>query len=69
MEHAILPPQVVIGVDVGGTFIAIVAIERGAKIVRSEKAPMHIHEFSLNEKADRIFAVGHNKLTRWELEA
>ena len=37
MEHAILPPQVVIGVDVGGTFIDIVAIERGAKIVRSEK--------------------------------
>jgi len=38
------------------------------KIVRSEKAPMHIHEFNLSEKADQIFAVGHNKLARWELE-
>jgi WD40 repeat protein len=39
------------------------------KIIREEKAPMHVHEFALNEKADQIFAVGHNKLARWELEA
>jgi len=38
------------------------------KITRSEKAPMHIHEFNLNETADKIYAVGHNKLARWELE-
>jgi WD40 repeat protein len=39
------------------------------KIIREEKAPMHIHEFAFNEKTDHIFAVGHNKLARWELEA
>jgi len=38
------------------------------KIVRELKAPMHIHEFVLNEKADTLYAVGHNKLARWELE-
>ena len=39
------------------------------KIVRETALPMHVHEFSLNEKADRIFAVGHEKSIRLELEA
>jgi WD40 repeat protein len=38
------------------------------KITRQKKAPMHIHEFNLSEKADTLYAVGHNKLARWELE-
>ena len=36
------------------------------KIVRQEKAPMHIHELALNESSDEILAVGHNRLTRWD---
>ena len=30
---------------------------------------MHIHEFSLNEAADKIYAVGHDKLVRFDLQA
>ena len=37
MKHTIAPPEFVIGVDVGGTFIDIVAIERKGGGVRAEK--------------------------------
>ena len=37
MKHTIAPPEFVIGVDVGGTFIDIVAIERNGGGVRAEK--------------------------------
>ena len=39
------------------------------KITRELKAPMHIHEFNLNEAADKIYAVGHDKLVRFDLQA
>ncbi|MCE9533300.1 MAG: hypothetical protein K8T89_19560 [Planctomycetes bacterium] len=32
------------------------------KLVRQEKVGMHVHHFTLNEGADTIFSVGHNKL-------
>ena len=37
MRHTISSPEIVIGVDVGGTFIDIVAIEKRGGVVRSEK--------------------------------
>ena len=39
------------------------------KITRELKAPMHIHEFNLNEAADKIYAVGHDKLVRFDMQA
>ena len=37
MRYTVSSPEIVIGVDVGGTFIDIVAIEKGGSVVRSEK--------------------------------
>jgi len=39
------------------------------KITRELKAPMNIHEFNLNEAADKIYAVGYDKLVRFDLQA
>jgi hypothetical protein len=30
--------------------------------------PMHVHEFSLNEVANQIFTVGHEKSVRLDLQ-
>ena len=37
MRYTVSSPEIVIGVDVGGTFIDIVAVEKGGGVVRSEK--------------------------------
>lgn len=70
VEHMIFHPEgkwlVAGGGDHGGWLIFV--DPKAMKIVRELKAPMHIHEFALNEKADTLYAVGHNKLARWELE-
>lgn len=38
------------------------------KILRAEKAPMHVHDFTLSESGDTIFAAGHNKLATFEMK-
>ena len=38
------------------------------KVVRSEKAPMHIHSAALNDDATQLFAVGHGKIVVWQVE-
>ena len=50
------------GGDHGGWLVFVDTQEM--KITRELKAPMHIHEFNLNEAADKIYAVGHDKLVR-----
>jgi len=37
------------------------------KVVRSDKAPMHIHAAVLDEAGDRLFACGHGRVVVWEL--
>lgn len=39
------------------------------KVLRTEKAPMHIHDFALSESADMIYAAGHGKAVVWSLQA
>ena len=39
------------------------------KIVRTEKAPMHVHSAALDETGTRLFAVGHGKIAVWELKS
>lgn len=39
------------------------------KVVKSEKAPMHIHAAALDEKPEKLFACGHNKVVAWEVTA
>ena len=38
------------------------------KVIREEKAPMHIHSFAMNESHDTIFGVGHGRIVVWELK-
>lgn len=37
------------------------------KVVRSDKAPMHIHAAALSEDGGKLFAVGHGKMAVWEV--
>lgn len=39
------------------------------KILKQEKAPMHVHAFTFDETYETLFAVGHGKIARWELKA
>jgi WD40 repeat protein len=41
---------------------------KAKKILRQEKVNMHVHHFALNEAADTIYSVGHNKLAIHELK-
>lgn len=54
-----------VGGDNGG-LIQIYDLE-AKKVVKSEKAPMHVHACVLNEAADKLFACGHGKVGVWEL--
>lgn len=37
------------------------------KVLRQEKAPMHVHDFALSEDATALYAVGHNKVAWYKL--
>jgi WD40 repeat protein len=41
---------------------------KAKKILRQVKAPMHVHHFAINEAADTINAVGHNKMAIYEMK-
>ncbi len=38
------------------------------KIIKEEKAPMHVHDLTVNETHDTIYAAGHGKLVVWEMK-
>ena len=39
------------------------------KTLREDTVPMHVHRFVTSESADRLYLVGHNKISIWELSA
>ena len=39
------------------------------KIIKQEKAPMHVHEFAADESFETLYAVGHGKIAVWNLSA
>ena len=39
------------------------------KIIKQEKAPMHVHDLSLNAAHDTIYGAGHGKLVIWQMES
>jgi hypothetical protein len=39
------------------------------KIIKQDKAPMHVHDLVLNEAHDTIYAAGHGKLVVWQMES
>jgi WD40 repeat protein len=40
----------------------------GSKLLHQDKAPMHVHDFELNEAADTLYAVGHGKIVVFEFK-
>jgi WD40 repeat protein len=38
------------------------------KVLRQDKAAMHIHKFTMNETADTVYAVGHHRLVVLEMK-
>lgn len=38
-----------------------------SKIIKQDKAPMHVHEVAFNESFDKIYAVGHGKIVVWQM--
>jgi len=47
-------------------FISFFDLDAG-KIVKQDKAPMHVHDFTLNDSADTIYAVGHERVVVWTM--
>jgi len=39
----------------------------GKKIIKQEKAPMHVHDFVLSDAADSLVLAGHNKVSQYKL--
>ena len=49
-------------------FIKFIDLE-AKKVIRQEKAPMHIHDLVVDEKFERIYAAGHGKIVVWEMRS
>ncbi len=54
------------GGDHGG-FVKFFDLE-ASKVIKQEKAPMHVHHFVMNENQDTVFAAGHNRVVVWEMK-
>ena len=71
VEHHVFDPSgqwiVSSGGDNGG-FVSFHNVETG-KTLHQDKAPMHVHQFALNEACDTLFAVGHHKIAIFEFKA
>jgi WD40 repeat protein len=48
-------------------FIKFLSLADG-KVLHQEKAPMHVHDFELNESYDGLYAAGHGKLVQFEFK-
>jgi WD40 repeat protein len=54
------------GGDNGG-FVNFYDLKDG-KLLKQEKAPMHVHDFALNDAYDTLYTVGPNKIAVWEFK-
>ncbi len=49
-------------------FVTFYDLESG-NMIHQEKAPMHVHEFAVNEDHTEIFAVGHGRIAHFEFKS
>jgi WD40 repeat protein len=70
VEQLVLPPEGKWLLGLGGDNVGFWQVYDLAekKVVRSEKAPMHVHAAVLSEDATQLFAAGHGKITVWQIE-
>jgi WD40 repeat protein len=47
-------------------FIKFFDLEQ-SKVIKQEKAPMHVHHAVIGETSDKIYAVGHGKIVVWQM--
>jgi WD40 repeat protein len=70
IEHLVIHPEgkwlLGLGGDNAGLWQLYDLAER--KVIRSEKAPMHVHAATLNDDATQLFSVGHGKIVVHQLE-
>jgi hypothetical protein len=55
------------GGDHGG-FVSFYSVQSG-KLIKQDKAPMHVHELAMNDDSTGFFAVGHGKIAHYEFES
>ncbi|MDA1166278.1 MAG: hypothetical protein O3B13_24545 [Planctomycetota bacterium] len=55
------------GGDNGG-FVTFYRAETG-KLIHQDKAPMHVHEFVMNDDSTGLFAVGHGRIAHYEFKS
>jgi len=69
IEHLCYGPDGTWFVGAGGDNGGLIQLYDPAakKVVRSDKASMHIHAAALSEDGKKFFAAGHGKLAVWEL--
>lgn len=48
-------------------FIKFLSLADG-KVLHQDKAPMHVHDFELNDTCDGLYAAGHGKLVQFEFK-
>jgi len=69
IEHLVFHPEgkwlVGLGGDNGGLIQFYDLAEK--KVVKSDKAPMHVHAAALSEDGKQLFAAGHSKIVAWEI--
>ena len=69
VEHLEFHPEgrwlLATGGDNGG-FIKFFDLEAN-KIIKQDKAPMHVHHAVMSETCDKIYAAGHGKIVVWQL--
>jgi WD40 repeat protein len=49
-------------------FVKFLSLPEG-KMLHQEKAPMHVHDFEMNEEGDALLAAGHGKLVAFEFKS
>ena len=48
-------------------FVSFYELEKG-QVIHQDKAPMHVHQFVLNESSDALYAVGHGRVAVFEFK-
>lgn len=71
VEHLAFDPEGKWLVGSGGDnagFVTFLKTENG-QVLHQDKAPMHIHQSVMNEAADTLYCVGHNRIAVFEWKA
>jgi WD40 repeat protein len=69
VEHVEFHPQgdwLLAAGGAGDGFFMFFDLKTG-KVIKEEKAPMHIHDILLGEKGESVHAVGHHRMVAWTL--